>query len=72
MLSLISRESFLIGQKRQKRLSGYGYIDVGLPPASPASSNDVMVCAYVIDELCCNSDNIIGRELYYVLNSMLC
>lgn len=37
------RESFLISHKRQRRLSGYGYIDVGLPPASPAGSDDTVV-----------------------------
>lgn len=35
--------SLLISHKKQRRLSGYGYIDVGLPPASPAASEDEMV-----------------------------
>lgn len=29
-----------ISQKRQRRLSGYGFINVGLPPASPSGSDD--------------------------------
>ena len=39
---LIYRNSVLISDKRQRRLSGYGYIDIGLPPASPAGSNDTV------------------------------
>ncbi len=34
------RGSVFISQKRQRRLSGYGFINVGLPPASPSGSED--------------------------------
>ncbi|XP_062521420.1 uncharacterized protein LOC134196335 isoform X2 [Corticium candelabrum] len=31
-----NQQSFMISQRTQRRLSGYGFIDVGLPPASPS------------------------------------
>eukprot|EP00118_Oscarella_pearsei_P008692 m.46116 g.46116 ORF g.46116 m.46116 type:complete len:261 (+) comp33667_c0_seq11:52-834(+) len=31
-----NQQSFMISHRTQKRLSGYGFIDVGLPPASPS------------------------------------
>ncbi|CAI8051196.1 hypothetical protein GBAR_LOCUS28040 [Geodia barretti] len=35
------REAFPMSQKQQRRLSGYGFINVGLPPASPSENEDV-------------------------------
>ena len=32
--------AILMSQKRQRRLSGYGFIDVGLPPASPSGTEE--------------------------------
>ena len=37
---LVNSGNILMSQKRQRRLSGYGFINVGLPPASPAGSED--------------------------------
>ena len=37
---LVFSGNILMSQKRQRRLSGYGFINVGLPPASPAGSED--------------------------------
>ncbi|XP_065840493.1 uncharacterized protein [Oscarella lobularis] len=31
-----NQQSFMISHRSQRRLSGYGFIDVGLPPASPS------------------------------------
>ena len=39
-VSFSFRGNILMSQKRQRRLSGYGFINVGLPPASPAGSED--------------------------------